>query len=360
MKTGGARPAGPGRTGAGPGRTNAGPGMGPKPAGPRGPRKQGEFRAPRDSKDFRAPSGPRAPREAPPKWADIQDRRPIREQKYKSVRPPQDEAGNARPERRPRDLGKVLATHEFKEQEGLVSGMNPVIELLKSGGRPVDAVYIDSEKGGKQFALVISLAREAGVTVKIVPKQALDNMAPGMRHQGVVATVPPKAYADVEGLVEAALKSKNPLIVVLDGVEDPHNLGAIIRTVEACGADGVVIPEHRSAHLTGTVARASAGALEHVPIAKVPNIAAFLDFLRAKSFWTVGFSGDAAKEYTQFDMNVPLAVVLGGEGAGIRPVVKKSCDAVLRIPMLGKVGSLNVSVSAGIVLYEAVRQRGGK
>ena len=232
------------------------------------------------------------------------------------------------------------------------------MELLRSDSRPVDTLFIDKDKGGSQFEQLLAIARKKGVQTRVVPRAALDKMAFGVRHQGVVATVPPKEYADPYKLAESAVKKgKYPLLVVLDGVEDPQNLGAIIRTAEGAGADGVVIPEHRAAHLTSAVSRASAGALEHMPVAKVPNLANYLNFLKENGFWIVGLAGDATEVYNRPDLTVPLALVLGGEGAGIRPVIRNSCDMLVSLPMLGKVSALNVSVAAGVMLYEVLRQR---
>ncbi len=243
-------------------------------------------------------------------------------------------------------------------EEGIIAGINSVLELLRSDSRPVDTLFIDKDKGGSQFEQLLAIARKKGVQTRVVPRAALDKMAFGVRHQGVVATVPPKEYADPYKLAESAVKKgKYPLLVVLDGVEDPQNLGAIIRTAEGAGADGVVIPEHRAAHLTSAVSRASAGALEHMPVAKVPNLANYLNFLKENGFWIVGLAGDATEVYNRPDLTVPLALVLGGEGAGIRPVIRNSCDMLVSLPMLGKVSALNVSVAAGVMLYEVLRQR---
>jgi len=244
------------------------------------------------------------------------------------------------------------------ELEGKVVGLNPVLELLKSGGRKRDTVVIDSAKGGKLFNDIMSVARGQGITVKLVPKEALDGMSAGLRHQGAVAVVSPKEYADPEELVGSALEKQSPpLFVLLDGVEDPQNLGSVIRTADAAGADGIFIPEHRAAHLSASVARASAGALEHVPVAKVKNMTSFIESLKKRGIWVVGIETVGGRGYTEFNMDVPLAVVLGGEGTGVRPVVLNSCDEVVSLPMLGRVNSLNVSVAAGIVLYEVVKQR---
>ena len=243
----------------------------------------------------------------------------------------------------------------------MVIGINPVLELLRSGSRPIGALLVDKDKGGPQFEEMIRLARKSNITLKVVPRSALDNVSNLGRHQGVVASVAPKPYADPHEMVADALKkSKTPLIILLDGVEDPHNLGAVIRTAESCGADGIVIPEHRAAHLTAAVSRASAGALEHMPVAKVANLVTFIEYLKEQGFWSIGLAGEAAQDYTTFDLTTPLAVVVGSEGTGIRPIVRKACDMLASIPMLGKVSSLNVSVATGIILYEAVRQRRSK
>ncbi len=243
-------------------------------------------------------------------------------------------------------------------EEGIIAGINSVIELLRSDSRPVDTLFIDKDKGGSQFEQLLAIARKKGVSVRVVPRAALEKMAFGVRHQGVVATVPPKEYADPYGLADIAVKKgKSPLLVVLDGVEDPQNLGAIIRSAECAGADGVIIPEHRAAHLTSAVSKASAGALEHMPVAKVPNLANYLNFLKEKGFWIIGLAGDAKEPYSKPDLTAPLAVVLGGEGAGIRPVVRNSCDMLVSLPMMGRLSSLNVSVAAGVMLYEVLRQR---
>lgn len=246
------------------------------------------------------------------------------------------------------------------ELENKVVGVNPVMELLKAGGRTVDTLFIDSTKGGKIFNDLITTARGLGITVKFAPKEALDGMSVGLRHQGAVAVVSPKEYADPDVLLAAAFAGETkPLFILLDGVEDPQNLGAVIRTADCAGVDGVFIPEHRAAHLSASVAKASAGAIEHVPVAKVGNMAKFIETLKERGVWVVGVEAGSDNIYTGFRMDVPVAVVLGSEGAGVRPVVLKSCDEVVSLPMFGHVNSLNVSVAAGIVLYEVLRQRMG-
>ncbi len=272
-----------------------------------------------------------------------------------------------RPEERPpavrgAQAGAIPARQSVPQGlEEKVMGINPVMELLKSGGRPVDALYIDREKGGKLFRDIIALARQSGVKLVVAPKEALDKMSGGLRHQGALATVAAKQYADFHGLsVRMREGGGLPLLVILDGIEDPQNLGSIIRTAESAGVDMVVVPQHRAAHMTASVARASSGALEHVPVARVSNLVEAITYLKKKGFWVLGLEGGAGADYTGFDMNVPLAVVIGGEGKGVRPVIKKACDAVASLPMFGKVNSLNASVAAGVVLYEALRQRGIK
>lgn len=286
--------------------------------------------------------------------------------------------GHARPERPYRDeqprpkkayrdnedepVGKrvqaAFVDAEFPSEDEVVAGLKPVLELLSAGSRPISSLMLDMEKGGKLFEQIIEQARRVGVKVKVVPKIALDKVAGPVRHQGAVAVVSPKEYEDPDEMVDRALASgKPPIIIILDGIEDPHNLGAVIRTAEAAGADGIVIPERNAAHLSAAVARASAGALEHMPVARVPNLSNFIEKIKVKGIWVVGLAGDSKTDYTSFDMTGPVAVVMGNEGSGIRPIVRQNCDGLVSLPMMGKVSSLNVSVAAGIVVYEALRQR---
>jgi 23S rRNA (guanosine2251-2'-O)-methyltransferase len=235
----------------------------------------------------------------------------------------------------------------------IVYGINPVMEALRAGR--VSAVRIGHRSGARVQEL-LTLASERGVRVQRVDGQLLDRLARGGVHQGVVADVDdtPIEYS-VEELTRGA--AGPPLIVVLDGVEDPHNLGAILRSADAAGADGVVIQNRRAAALGGAAAKASAGALAHVKIAQVINIARALDELKAAGVWTVGLADDAATTYNEIDFSMPSAVVVGAEGSGLRRLVRERCDFTARIPMRGHVSSLNVSVAAGIVLFEARRQR---
>jgi 23S rRNA (guanosine2251-2'-O)-methyltransferase len=235
----------------------------------------------------------------------------------------------------------------------IVYGINPVLEALRAGRVTVVRV---GERGGERMRDLLALAAERGVKVQRVPADLLERLARGGVHQGVVADVaePTKDYS-VEELVRAA--SGAPLIVVLDGIEDPHNLGAILRTADAAGVDGVVIQSRRSAALGGAAAKASAGAVAHVRIAEVVNIARAIEELKELGVWSVGLAGEATTSYDAIDLTMPSAIVLGAEGSGLRRLVRERCDHLASIPMSGRVGSLNVSVAAGVTLFEAVRQR---
>jgi 23S rRNA (guanosine2251-2'-O)-methyltransferase len=195
-----------------------------------------------------------------------------------------------------------------------------------------------------------------GIAVRSTPRKDLDRLAATQSHQSVVAVTSEKDYSDVDDLL-AQRRGKYAFIVVLDGVEDPHNLGAIIRTADAAGADGIVIPERRAVGVTGTVAKASAGATEHLPIAKVTNVSRTVDELKRKNVWTVGLDESGEQLYDEIDYNMDCALVLGAEGKGLHEHVRQHCDFVVKIPMLGQVPSLNVSVAAGVVMCEVARQR---
>ncbi len=238
----------------------------------------------------------------------------------------------------------------------LIYGINAVGEALKAQGRSFEWVGVAKERHDLRLQKVVDECRRMGVAVRFVPRPELDRMAGNNAHQGVVAVTSAKRYGDLDDIVEAK-RGEYSLLVVLDGVEDPHNLGAILRTADAAGADGVVIPERRAAGVTATVAKASAGASEHLPIAKVTNIARTLEELKTKNLWTVGLDERGTQTYDTLDYKMHCAVVLGAEGKGLHDLVRKKCDFLVSIPMLGKVPSLNVSVAAGIVLYEVVRQR---
>ena len=241
-------------------------------------------------------------------------------------------------------------------------GVAPVLEALRAGQRPIEHITIAEGAHTPRLRELLDLAREANVPVRRAPRIDVARSA-GMsvNHQGVVATVAAARYADADQLLDALAArvgtSDPPLAIVLDGVEDPRNLGAIIRTAECAGAHGVFVPERRAAGLSETVAKAAAGALEHMKVARVTNLARLIEELKARNIWTVGTSADGTSEYTQWDWTLPCALFLGGEGAGLHRLVRERCDALVRIPLHGRIESLNVSVAAGIVLYEAIRQR---
>ena len=234
----------------------------------------------------------------------------------------------------------------------IIYGINPVVEALRAGR--LDSIRISS-RGDSRLGAIIDAAKNAGVAVKRVDANELDRAAHGGVHQGVVAVVQDQKSLAPEDLVR--LSTSAPLIVVLDGIEDPHNVGAILRTVDAAGASGLVRQQRHAAPLGGATAKASAGAVSHVRIADVVNIARSLEALKEAGVWTVGLAGDAGKRYDEIDYTLPTALVVGAEGAGLRRLVRERCDWLVSIPMKGHVQSLNVSVAAGVVLFEALRQR---
>jgi 23S rRNA (guanosine2251-2'-O)-methyltransferase len=235
-------------------------------------------------------------------------------------------------------------------------GINTVTEALKARGRAFEWVGVAKERNDIRLKRIIDECRKIGVPVRVLSRVELDRMAVAGAHQGVVAVTAAKQYTDLDDLV-AARRGERSLIVVLDGVEDPHNLGAILRTADAAGADGVIIPERRSAGVTGAVAKASAGASEHLPVTKVTNISRAIEDLKSKEIWVVGLDERGQQSYDTVDYKMHCAIVLGAEGKGLHDLVRRHCDFLVSIPMLGKVPSLNVSVAAGVVLYEVVRQR---
>lgn len=238
----------------------------------------------------------------------------------------------------------------------VIFGINSVSEALKARGRGFEWVGVAKERNDLRLQKLIQECRKNSICVRFLPRVELDRMAGSGSHQGVVAVTSSKQYNDLDDLL-AAKRGQYSLIVVLDGVEDPHNLGAILRTADAAGADGVVIPERRAAGITGTVVKSSAGASEHIPVAKVTNIARTLEELKSENLWTVGLDERGTQSYDSLDYNMDCAIVLGAEGKGVHDLVARKCDFLVSIPMLGKVPSLNVSVAAGVVLYEVVRQR---
>jgi 23S rRNA (guanosine2251-2'-O)-methyltransferase len=233
----------------------------------------------------------------------------------------------------------------------ILSGINPVLESLKAG-HPLDRILIARGAGGPRLQQIIDLARRASVPVRFEERGGLDRLAGTATHQGVVAVGASKQYAELEDVARAA-----QLLVVLDGVEDPHNLGAIIRTAHAAGAGGIIIPERRATGLTDVVAKAAAGALEYLPVVRAGNINRALEHLKQSGYWIYGLDERGSENYDQVEYNAPSALVFGGEGKGLHELVRKHCDVLVRIPMEGHIPSLNVSVAAGVVLFECKRRR---
>jgi len=238
----------------------------------------------------------------------------------------------------------------------VIYGIHSVAEALKARARNFDHVEIAKERHDAKMERIIADCRASGIPVRFVPRETLDRLARTANHQGVVAVTTSKQYSQVEDLLESR-RAEWSFLVVLDGVEDPHNLGAVLRAADGAGADGVIIPERRAAHVTGTVAKASAGASEHMPIAKVTNISRTLEDMKDQNIWIVGLDERGQQTYDQVDYQMHCALVFGAEGKGLHEHVRKHCDFLVRIPMAGSVSSLNVSVAAGIVMYEVVRQR---
>jgi 23S rRNA (guanosine2251-2'-O)-methyltransferase len=239
-----------------------------------------------------------------------------------------------------------------------LTGIHAVKEALEAG-RPLEYVLVAKGRQDTRAEEIVQLARRNGISVRFEERAQLDRTAGTRDHQGVVAIGAARAAATLESIIANANqeKGKPGLIVLLDGVEDPHNLGAIIRTALAAAAHGVIIPERRAAGLTDTVARASAGALAHLPVAKVTNLVRTMEELKEAGYWLVGLDERADKNYTEVDYTSPTGIVLGGEGGGLHELTRKRCDFVVSLPTSGPVKSLNVSVASGVVLFEALRQR---
>lgn len=238
----------------------------------------------------------------------------------------------------------------------LIVGIHAVEEALAARGRGFEYVAVASGRVDKRLQKIVQLCRTAGVPVRTMPREQLTRLANMGSHQGVVAVTAEKQYGDLDDLLQNK-RGTHSFLVVLDGVEDPHNLGAIIRTAEGAGADGIVIPERRATGVTATVVKTSAGASEYLPIAKVTNISRSIEDMKARNIWTVGVDERAGKFYDQIDYRMDCALVFGAEGHGLHQHVREKCDHLVSIPMLGKVASLNVSVAAAVVMYEVVRQR---
>jgi 23S rRNA (guanosine2251-2'-O)-methyltransferase len=236
-------------------------------------------------------------------------------------------------------------------------GLHPVEEAIRSGSRQLDHVSVARERRDDRLERLIELCRTAGIRVALEPRDQLTRLARTDAHQGVLAVVQERKFLGVEDLLTPKAAGEHTFLLALDGIEDPHNLGALLRTADAAGVDGVVLPERRSAPVTATVAKTSAGASEHVRIARVTNLVRALEQMKQRHVWVIGLDERGTPDYTEFDFKTDCVLVLGREGAGLHDLVKKTCDHLLRIPMAGQVSSLNVSVAGAIVMYEAMRQR---
>ncbi|KNF08000.1 rRNA methylase [Gottschalkia purinilytica] len=240
--------------------------------------------------------------------------------------------------------------------ENYIEGRNPVIEALKSE-RSIEKILISKSANKGSINKIIGMAKDKRIVIQYVEKSKLDSLSDTNSHQGVIAIVSPYSYKTVDDILEfAESKNEDPFIIILDEIEDPHNLGAIIRTAECAGAHGVIIPKRRSAGITPTVIKTSAGAVEYIPVAKVSNISSVIEELKIKGIWIYGAHMEG-EYYYEKDLKGPIGLVIGSEGKGIGRLVKEKCDFLIKIPMAGKVSSLNASVATSIVAYEVVRQR---
>jgi len=233
-----------------------------------------------------------------------------------------------------------------------INRINPLYEAVKSSSHRVNKIMIQRDTRNRKVEEIVRLAKAKNIPIIFVPKKKLDRL--DRNNQGVVAFVSSKEFSSLESILDS---SKLPFLVLLDGIEDPQNLGAIIRTAEGAGVDGVILPERRASGLTDAVSSVSAGAIEYIKVARVKNLARTMDVLREKGVWLVGAEGGGKEHWYDFDYNLPIGLVLGSEGRGLRPLLKKKCDMILSIPLLGNITSLNVAAAASIFMYEVVRQR---
>lgn len=242
-------------------------------------------------------------------------------------------------------------------REDLIIGRNAVIEALKSD-RTIECVYVSKGDLEGSIKVALGLAKDRVVVIKEADRRKLDTMCDGLNHQGIVARVTPFKYCEVNDILEdAKRKEQQPFIVILDEIEDPHNLGSIIRTAELCGVHGIIIPKRRNVGVTSTVYKCSAGAIEHMKIAKVTNINATIDMLKEQGIWIYGADIDGKDYSYNTDFSGPCALIIGSEGKGISSLTLKKCDLLVKIPMIGKINSLNASVAGGIMMYEVLKGR---
>ena len=254
-------------------------------------------------------------------------------------------------------FSEVKARNQIEEREDIIAGRNAVMEAIK-GNRTIEALYITAGQTEGSINAIKKLAKEKKLVIKEVDKKKLDSLSGGAVHQGVVALVTPYKYCEVSEIIKYAKdKGEAPFIVILDELEDPHNLGSIIRTAELCGVHGIIIPKRRNVGITTTVYKASVGAIEHVKVAKVTNLNSTIDELKEQGIWVYG-ADIAGDEYSyEVDFSGPCALIIGSEGRGISKLTLKKCDKLVKIPMVGKINSLNASVAGGIMMYEVLKGR---
>lgn len=267
------------------------------------------------------------------------------------------ETPERRKDERHRETRREEDTTIEKRFDDQIEGRNSVLELLESG-KDVNKIFVTRGEKHGSINKILGIAKERKIIVVEKDKKQMDEMAQEENYQGVIAIVPPFEYVEISDILQVAKeRNEDPFVIVLDGIEDPHNLGSIIRTAETAGVHGVIIPKRRAASVNSTVNKASAGAVEHMKIARVTNISDAIEELKQAGLWVCGTAVDTNKYYYNQDLTGPLAIVIGNEGKGIGEKVKKNCDFLVKIPMKGKIQSLNASVSTGIVVYESVKQR---
>lgn len=264
----------------------------------------------------------------------------------------------------PGSSSSQAASNELTEEESplvgeeeYLAGKHPVLEAMKAG-RSINKIFMSNQAQRHLVQPIMEEAKARGIVVQQVDKSKLDRLVPDIQHQGVVAQAAAVAYAEVDDLLaRAAERGEAPLIVLLDEVEDPHNLGSVLRTADCTGVHGVIVPKRRSAGLTAVVAKTSAGAVEYVPVARVANLVQTMEKLKAAGLWIAGADAGAKEGFYDTNLTGPLAIVIGNEGQGLSRLVRERCDFILSLPMVGQINSLNASVAAGVILYEVVRQR---
>ena len=282
-----------------------------------------------------------------------------RQKKERPAKPPRP-VKNDRPAKPPRPEKPVRDAEPAQLPDDILIGRNAVTEALKNTmrvNRLLIAEGAQTKNGDGSIPEIIALAKEKKVKFETVPRETIEGIACGHRHQGVLAYVAPVEYADLDKVIDEAAAKENPLLILLDGIEDPHNLGAILRTADAVGADGVLLPRHHSVPLNATVAKTSAGAIEYVPVARIGNIAQTLKELKDKGFWVYGADMDGACDYDKANFTGPVVLIIGSEGHGIARLTRENCDTIVSLPMVGRINSLNASVAGAILMYEVSRQR---